>query len=122
MTEETRRTEPIDQPQTPEAASANESTANANEEKTDVMPSLEEMLRIAEQKAAEHHDAWLRAKAEAENVRRRAQEEVWQKADAQITAWGIEHDGQATAPMPTSIVWRRVVLRPGSGCRSHRAG
>ncbi|TCW60567.1 anti-phage-associated DUF1156 domain-containing protein [Treponema sp. J25] len=25
---------------------------------------------------------------------RRAQEEVWQKVDAQITAWGIEHDGQ----------------------------
>ena len=30
------------------------------------MPSLEELLREAELKAAEHHDAWLRAKAEAE--------------------------------------------------------
>jgi molecular chaperone GrpE len=37
---------------------------------------LEERLREAELKAAEHHDAWLRAKAEAENARRRAQEEV----------------------------------------------
>jgi molecular chaperone GrpE len=37
---------------------------------------LEERLRQAELKAAEHHDAWLRAKAEAENARRRAQEEV----------------------------------------------
>ena len=27
-------------------------------------------------KSAEHHDAWLRAKAEAENVRRRAQEDI----------------------------------------------
>ena len=27
----------------------------------DVMPSLEESLRAAELKAAEHHDAWLRA-------------------------------------------------------------
>ncbi|MEW5789108.1 MAG: nucleotide exchange factor GrpE [Pseudomonadota bacterium] len=35
-------------------------------------PSLEEMLRQAELKAQEHHDAWLRAKAETENVRRRA--------------------------------------------------
>jgi molecular chaperone GrpE len=40
------------------------------------MPSLEEMLRAAELKAAEHHDAWLRAKAETENVRRRAQEDI----------------------------------------------
>lgn len=37
---------------------------------------LEERLRQAELEAAEHHDAWLRAKAEAENARRRAQEEV----------------------------------------------
>lgn len=42
----------------------------------DVMPSLEESLRAAELKAAEHHDAWLRAKAETENVRRRAQEDI----------------------------------------------
>ncbi|MDP2823032.1 MAG: nucleotide exchange factor GrpE [Sulfuritalea sp.] len=40
------------------------------------MPSLEEMLKTAELKAAEHHDAWLRAKAETENVRRRAQEDI----------------------------------------------
>lgn len=42
----------------------------------EVMPSLEELLKAAELKAAEHHDAWLRAKAETENVRRRAQEDV----------------------------------------------
>lgn len=35
-----------------------------------------ERLRQAEEKAAEHHDAWLRAKAETENVRRRAQEDI----------------------------------------------
>ncbi len=29
-----------------------------------------------ELKAAEHHDAWLRAKAEAENIRRRAQDDI----------------------------------------------
>jgi len=39
-------------------------------------PSLEELLRQAELKAEEHHDAWLRAKAETENVRRRAQEDI----------------------------------------------
>jgi molecular chaperone GrpE len=42
----------------------------------DAMPSLEELLKAAELKAAEHHDAWLRAKAEGENIRRRAQEDV----------------------------------------------
>ena len=34
------------------------------------------MLQAAELKAAEHHDAWLRAKAEGENIRRRAQEDI----------------------------------------------
>jgi molecular chaperone GrpE len=43
---------------------------------TDTLPSTEELLRQAELKAQEHHDAWLRAKAEADNVRRRAQEDV----------------------------------------------
>lgn len=40
------------------------------------MPGPEELLRAAELKAAEHYDAWLRAKAETENLRRRAQEDV----------------------------------------------
>ncbi len=43
---------------------------------SETMPSPEELLRSAELLAAEHHDAWLRAKAETENVRRRAQEDV----------------------------------------------
>jgi len=34
-------------------------------------PDTEELLRHAELKAQEHHDAWLRAKAEAENIRKR---------------------------------------------------
>jgi len=36
----------------------------------------EERLKKAELAAAEHHDAWLRAKAEADNIRKRAQAEV----------------------------------------------
>src|SRR5882672_3206646 len=38
--------------------------------------SFEEKLMKAELAAAEHHDAWLRAKAEADNIRKRAQAEV----------------------------------------------
>jgi molecular chaperone GrpE len=42
----------------------------------EVMPSMEEMLKEAERKAQEHYDAWMYAKAEGENIRRRAVEDV----------------------------------------------
>jgi molecular chaperone GrpE len=42
----------------------------------EVTPSLEQQLRQAELAAQEHHDAWLRAKAEADNIRKRAQGEI----------------------------------------------
>jgi len=42
----------------------------------DAFPALEERLRAAEASAAEHHDAWLRARAELENLRRRAHEDA----------------------------------------------
>jgi molecular chaperone GrpE len=48
----------------------------AVEEAVEDVPSVEERLRQAEAKAVEYHDAWLRAKAESENVRRRAQEDI----------------------------------------------
>ena len=49
---------------------------STEQQTTDSTPSLEEMIRQAELNAEEHHDAWLRAKAETENVRRRAQEDI----------------------------------------------
>ncbi len=55
---------------------APETAGNEADEAVDSTPSLEEMIRQAELKAEEHHDAWLRAKAETENVRRRAQEDI----------------------------------------------
>jgi molecular chaperone GrpE len=64
----------------PAAEAANEPAAQP-----EVVPSLEEMLREAELKAAEHHDAWLRAKAEAENIRKRAQEDI-----AKAHRFGVE--------------------------------
>jgi molecular chaperone GrpE len=39
-------------------------------------PGIEELLKKAQFAAAEHHDAWLRAKAEADNIRKRAQVEI----------------------------------------------
>jgi molecular chaperone GrpE len=46
------------------------------EHEIEVMPGLEEMLKEAERKAQEHYDAWMYAKAESENIRRRALEDI----------------------------------------------
>lgn len=70
---------PYDMSDTPEnnAAPQEENTpAQPAEPQIETTPSLEDLLKAAELKATEHHDAWLRAKAETENVRRRAQEDV----------------------------------------------
>ena len=58
------------------ATGAESAAAASPSAHTDTLPSIEELLRQAELNAQEHHDAWLRAKAEAENIRRRAQEDV----------------------------------------------
>jgi len=69
--------EPVDIPAPPEAPEAVAASADVDAAPAaDQAPVLEESLRQAELKAAEYHDAWLRAKAETENVRRRAQEDI----------------------------------------------
>ena len=42
----------------------------------DAQSEVEQRLKQAEQAAQEHHDAWLRAKAESDNVRKRSQIEI----------------------------------------------
>ena len=61
----------VDKSKQPEQVTADEGTHSP-----EVMPSLEEMLKQAELKAQEHYDAWMYAKAESENIRRRAQEDI----------------------------------------------
>ena len=39
-------------------------------------PTPEQLLKEAEIRAVEHHDAWLRAKAETENIRKRAHTDI----------------------------------------------
>jgi molecular chaperone GrpE len=68
--EQNEKTQQIEQ----QAAPA--STETPAEQSTESIPSLEEMLREAERKAQEHYDAWMYAKAEGENIRRRAAEDV----------------------------------------------
>jgi molecular chaperone GrpE len=48
----------------------------AAENSVETLPSNEELLKQVELKAQEHYDAWLRAKAETENMRKRAQDDV----------------------------------------------
>lgn len=64
----------------------------------DSTPSLEELLRQAELKAAEHHDAWLRAKAETDNIRRRAQEDI-----AKASKFAAEKFASAMLPVRDSL-------------------
>jgi len=54
----------------------NDPTTTVGQAEKDTMPSPDDLLKAAELQAAEHHDAWLRAKAETENMRRRALEDV----------------------------------------------
>ena len=77
-----------------EQAGTSPATAHAVES----MPSLEESLRQAELKASEHHDAWLRAKAETENVRRRAQDEV-----TKASKFAAEKFASAMLPVKDSL-------------------
>lgn len=66
-------------PQNEQAAtqeSAVNTKAAATEAAEPTPPTLEELLQRAEAAVQEHRDAFLRAKAETENVRRRAQTDV----------------------------------------------
>ena len=51
-------------------------TESSAEHDVESMPSMEEMLKAAELKAQEHYDAWMYAKADSENIRRRAVDDV----------------------------------------------
>ncbi|QDZ28796.1 nucleotide exchange factor GrpE [Noviherbaspirillum sp. UKPF54] len=61
-------------------------------------PGLEERLAAAEAKASEMQDAYLRAKADAENIRRRAQEDI-----AKAHKFAIENFAEALVPVKDSL-------------------
>ncbi len=68
-----------DENQTPaleQQAESQQTQTSAASDAVETMPSIEELLKQAELAAQEHHDAWLRAKADAENIRKRAQVDV----------------------------------------------
>jgi molecular chaperone GrpE len=61
-------------------------------------PSMEERLAAAEARATEMQDAFLRAKADTENIRRRAQEDV-----AKAHKFAIEGFAEALVPVKDSL-------------------
>jgi molecular chaperone GrpE len=63
-------------PAQPGAPGAEAATAAASASAAPEGPSLEEQLAQAEARAREHHESWLRAKAETDNARKRAQIDV----------------------------------------------
>ncbi|MEO8039419.1 MAG: nucleotide exchange factor GrpE [Betaproteobacteria bacterium] len=65
-------------------------SAPTREAAPETMPSMEELLRKAELQGAEHYDAWLRAKADAENIRRRAQEDIAKAHKFAVEAFSSE--------------------------------
>lgn len=69
--------------------------------------SLEEQLSATEAKLAEMHDAFMRAKAEGENIRRRAQEDV-----SKAHKFAIESFAEAMVPVRDSLEMALKVEAP----------
>jgi molecular chaperone GrpE len=69
--------------------------------------SLEEQLSATEAKLAETHDAFMRARAEAENIRRRAQEDV-----SKAHKFAIESFAEALLPVKDSLEMALKVETP----------
>ncbi len=82
-----------DTPNTPEQDLAAQATAGA-----DQAPSLEQQLAELQAKHAEMSDAYLRAKAEAENIRRRSEDEI-----AKARKFAVESFADSLLPVRDSL-------------------
>ncbi|MES2118173.1 MAG: nucleotide exchange factor GrpE [Pseudomonadota bacterium] len=74
---------------------------------TPAEPTLEEQLAATEARLAEMHDAFMRAKAEGENIRRRAQEDV-----AKAHKFAVESFAEAMVPVKDSLEMALKVETP----------
>jgi molecular chaperone GrpE len=75
-----------------------QSAAEAQTPEAAVENALEQRLNAAEAKAAEMQDAYLRAKAEGENIRRRAQEDI-----ARAHKFAVESFAESLLPAKDSL-------------------
>ncbi len=73
----------------------------------DATPSLEEQLAATEARLAEMHDAFMRAKADGENIRRRAQEDV-----SKAHKFAVEAFAEAMVPVKDSLEMALTVETP----------
>ena len=71
------------------------------------MSDLEAQLSATEAKLAEMHDAFMRAKAESENIRRRAQEDV-----TKAHKFAVESFAEAMVPVKDSLEMALKVENP----------
>jgi molecular chaperone GrpE len=62
------------------------------------MPSPQELIKQLELQSQEHYDAWLRAKAEADNIRKRAQADI-----ANAHRYGVEQFAAELLPVKDSL-------------------
>ncbi|MEK7362092.1 MAG: nucleotide exchange factor GrpE [Pseudomonadota bacterium] len=76
-------------------ATATDGATGANAE---TAPSLEEQLRRAEQQAQENLESWLRAKAETENLRKRAQADI-----ANAHKYAVDNLAESLLPVRDSL-------------------
>ena len=83
------------------------SAAAANAPVEEGLSGLEKQLSETEAKLAETHDAFMRAKAEAENIRRRAQEDV-----SKAHKFAIEGFAEAMVPVRDSLEMALKVDNP----------
>jgi molecular chaperone GrpE len=81
--------------------------AAATPPSTPDQPSLEEQLASTEARLAEMHDAFMRAKADGENIRRRAQEDV-----AKAHKFAVESFAEAMVPVKDSLEMALKVETP----------
>lgn len=70
-------------------------------------PTLEEQLASTEARLAEMHDAFMRAKADGDNIRRRAQEDV-----AKAHKFAVESFAEAMVPVKDSLEMALKVEAP----------
>lgn len=74
---------------------------------TPAAPALEQQLADTEARLAEMHDAFMRAKADGENIRRRAQEDV-----AKAHKFAVESFAEAMVPVKDSLEMALKVETP----------
>lgn len=103
MTESTDQKRPEDQPQQgqptdEQAVDQNSTQQEMGEQPVESIEALQEALAAAQAQLQEHYDSMLRAQAEMENVRRRAQEEV-----AKARKFGIESFAEGLVPVKDSL-------------------